>query len=125
MRDQKNVAKLDAQKLTVEAPKANFPWANFVASLKNVLHENGLGRDWDWDEYSQQFTSSWHEGAALFGPEGSKMAGVKFRGSFTIHVQLDPALPLSEEIARLMKQRDAFIALTSGSVGRFEREQHA
>ena len=125
MKNKKGIENLEERKLTVQFPVFDRSWDTFVSVLKDVLSENHLGRAWDFDEHSGKFFSSWDEGAAMFGPAGSKMEGVKFRGSFTLHVSLDPKLPLAEEIARLSTLRENFLSLCGGSVGRFERELEA
>jgi hypothetical protein len=101
MRLQKDIAKLDEMKLGVTFPRADYgpnSFTRFKNNIREILAENGLGSDWNYDEDSGHFCSSTEEQITVDG----------FRGSMKIHLTLDPQMPLREEIARLIEQKTSF-----------------
>lgn len=87
MRNNKKVVELtETARALVEGnalpePSWRSPFAKYASALNEVLKENDLGGDWDFDPDSKCFYREVYQGACVAG----------YRGTFKITVTLDPA----------------------------------
>lgn len=106
MKRKGEIAKLEEEKFSVPFPTLVPAWDSFRRRLLSVLEMNGLGNAWEWEESEQKFYREFEEVAQIG----------EFRVRATLHVDLDPAKPLDEEITRLIEVRRKFIGECSQSV---------
>ena len=97
MRMKKAIDRLSARAVTVDFPKADTTFLRFQEDLIEVLLDNGLDNDWDFDEESQTFYTTWER---LVDATHIGLGATIYR-----HVTLDPRKPLAEEITRLLDEQ--------------------
>ena len=95
MRRTKDIAKLASKAASVEFPTPTTAFDSFRFTLRELLAENALDGDWEWEPHEQVFTAVWERSTLIFG------------GRVTIErrVSLDPRKPLDEEFARLAAEK--------------------
>jgi hypothetical protein len=98
MRMKKTIDRLSTRVERVVFPKLpDLSFTRFQEDLRQVLSDNDLDADWDFDEASQTFYTTWER----------RVEAAHLGSGLTLHrnVHLDPRKPLVAEIQRLLDEQ--------------------
>lgn len=106
MKKNKTIEKLSEDWAFVAKPvPESIPWTNWRQTLRDVLEENDLGRGWeestdyDFRPVGSDAPRTWR---TTFDKTFTEIAVVGgFKGSFSIHVEIDPSKGVANEIERV------------------------
>lgn len=99
MVDKKLAASLQKRTSKIAFPRETPAFYAFTAELNELLMNNSLGGDWEWDPEAGLYETTWVETHPI--PWGRLTADRR--------ATLDPMRPLAEEVERLKDEREAFL----------------